>query len=290
MMSTKVCDLKHQMINVVVEGIVRRKSGLNEKNNSKHFNFVLFQEDANIRFVAFKQAATKFYPIIENGKRYRFSKVAVTQNAFNGSTVLQIVLTTTVNVEALLDADDRDTVPFTSFRDINKLKSYDYVNVIGRISSFLESERILKNGEIKQVIIMTICDGSACIDLTFWDHLDTVRAITSEDFSTYVISVQEAKVNIYQGATTLNVNTETRICINPQGELADTLKNIDTDSASVNLSQRSDTQTESQTEFSLSILISAVKRELEKVNAKQEELKIKKVCLEDQLRFYESKL
>ena len=58
----KISELKNGMINVLVEGMIRRKSALNEGAKGKYFSGYLFDEENNsIKIVAFKGAAVKWY-------------------------------------------------------------------------------------------------------------------------------------------------------------------------------------------------------------------------------------
>lgn len=58
-MATRISELQNGMINVEIEGVVRRKSDLCEgKNGAKFFNFYMYDNNNDfIRIVAFKNAA-----------------------------------------------------------------------------------------------------------------------------------------------------------------------------------------------------------------------------------------
>ena len=285
-MSTKITDLQNGMINVVIEGTVPRKSSLSQGKNSKYFSFYLYDAEGHfVRVVAFKLAAEKLFDKFEEQKTYEISKVSVRENRFNNQTELQIVLTTDVVVTL-----KPNIVRSINFMPLSTLKDtkQTVVDVIGRIINVNETDRVLKDGTVKTVVIVSIMDEHVHVDVTFWEHVSLITAISEEERNSSVISIQGASLNSYQNAVSLNVGKSSVVDVNPNCEAAVALRAIDHDTAAMNLSQRSE-DSAAQSEFSNEKMISAIKRELTKIEKKEERLKIKKIVFENELRIYESK-
>ncbi len=97
----------------------------------------------------------------------------------------------------------------------------------------------MKNGDVKSTLILTLRDDKSQIDVTFWEHLDVIKMIHEEQLAMTLIALQGVAVNENQGANTLNMGEDTIVTINPEGEIAENLKNISSEDDNFNLPQRS---------------------------------------------------
>lgn len=143
----------------------------------------------------------------------------------------------------------------------------------------------MKDGNPKSVAIVIIRDEQVHIDATFWEHYQLITDIASEELSSTIISIQGASLNHYQNATTVNVGKAAIVEVNPKNTDADKLRAMDQDEASMNLSQRSEEPSTSH-KYSNEQMVSAIKRELSKIEEKEERLKIHKILLENELAIY----
>ena len=262
------------MMNIQIQGTVRRKSTLSESKNGKYFSFCLYDSDNHsLRVVAFKLAAEKLYNTFENDKTYQISKVSVRENRFKDNVELQVALTTDVTV-TFIHSEVVSSIAYTPLSTLNTLPNKTAVDVIGRIVDVNLTERIMKDGAVKTVAIVTIMDHEVHVDITFWEHINVITDIPPDDCSLTVISIVGATVNCYQNAITLNVGKSATIALNPTNEAANTLLTIDQHAFSMNLSQRSESSTQNDLPYSNETIICAIKRELESIEEKQQRLKI----------------
>ena len=130
------------MIDVTVEGVVRRKSTLNEGTRGKYFFCYLFDKDGNsIRIAAFKCAAAHWFGKLNVEKFYRIRNVSVRQNVFNQITELQIILGPDIQIEEIADISPTQ-IPFVSLSSLKSLQKGAAVDVIGRILGYERSTNI----------------------------------------------------------------------------------------------------------------------------------------------------
>lgn len=102
-----------------------------------------------------------------------------------------------------------------------------------------------------------------------------------------ILYIRGARVNNYKGATSLNVSKQAIINVNPDNDLGEKLQLLQSDSATFNLSEMS--ATTNAVEYAKEEIVCFLKRDLEKIEEKQEKLKIRKLILENQLRLYDVK-
>lgn len=197
------------MINVTIEGTVKRKIELlNMKTaGDKYFTMYLCDDDNNqIRLIAYKNAETELHSKFECGKYYSIKQVAIKDHTYNGKAGLQVTLPKNLLFSEI--QRDKETV----YQGISNIKAEKgtFVNVIGRAVSYYETPRIMKNGTEKSVLILTIMDDKNMIDLTLWNtcHAEMIKAINEEELTSFIIAIQGASVNVYQGAVTLNVSLD----------------------------------------------------------------------------------
>ena len=173
--TAKICELNNGMINVTIEGVVRLKSLLSYVAKGKYLFFYLFDEDNNaVRIVAFNGGAVKWFDKIDDKKWYRIGKASVVDNVYNNVKELQIVLGSDVTVEELESKVSLE-FRFTALCALKHQQKVSVVDVIGRIVCFTDSERILKTGEVKNVVILTLMDSQVNINPTFWEHVNVIR-------------------------------------------------------------------------------------------------------------------
>jgi len=109
------------MINVTIEGGVRRKSPLHDRAKGKYFSFYLFDEDNNaIRIVAFKGGAVTWFDKIDDKKWYRIGRAFVVDNVYNNVKELQIVLGSSEVTVAELESQVSSEVRFTPLCALNE--------------------------------------------------------------------------------------------------------------------------------------------------------------------------
>ena len=121
-----------------------------------------------------------------------------------------------------------------------KTSTMTIIDIIGRIVELRTEERILKDGNVKSILILTIRDTDAHIDVTLWEHTDTITKIPEKELPSTVVALLGATMNHYQEALTINIGTKASVIINPTVNQAKILKAINEDVASLNLSQRSE--------------------------------------------------
>lgn len=99
------------------------------------------------------------------------------------------------------------------------------------------------------------------------------------------LSLEGVSINHYLGAITLNVHRSTVVRINPNNESTEALL-ANVNEATIDLSQRSNETKCDQ--FSRDVVIAAIKRDIKQLEEAEEELKIKKMRLFNELKFYEN--
>lgn len=178
----------------------------------KHFSFYLLDApNSQIRIVAFKAAAEKFFSVIQDNKSFEICKVAVKDNTFNNVRTLQITLTTDAIITEIKDSDKDVTQNSFHTRSaiIDVMKVKGFVDIVGRIENTFKTDRIMANGEVKTVMIVTLRDKSAYIDATFWEHIDDVEHISPDEVT--ILLIESATTNFYKGAVVLNVGRSTKM-------------------------------------------------------------------------------
>lgn len=138
-------------------------------------------------------------------------------------TELQVILSTQVTV-----------IKIESNSNVRKslVNKTAFVDILGLNTHYEEKTRIMLNGDVKS-------GADAYIDVTFWEKTDIIKNIPKDELCWMVIFIEQGRVNIYSGATSINERISTIIQVDPMIEEAKNVRNISFDSASINLLQRS---------------------------------------------------
>ncbi len=224
------------------------------------FIFTWCKRKFPIRLVAYKTQTTKWYHQIENNKSYCISKATISENNYNDQKELQVILTPEIIISPLKN-DTISPIKIMLLLDLTVSMENNIVDTIGCIVERKEVKRIMRDRNIKNILIVMLRDEAVHCDATFWNHIDCIMAISDKELTNTIISIQGATINVYQQAVTLNIGASIMIEVNPQNEQAERLLFMEDDTAKLNLSNILDTPSDSDSEYPPAIMIAAIKRD-----------------------------
>lgn len=284
-------SLKDKMVNVTLQGTVKKLTDLlsyTRNKGGKYFAFYLHENaESSIRLSAYNQCAEKSLPLLKNDDFVRITKISVRESEFNNVKEMQGSLTPYTTITKIDDPVDFIPTAFIPLGKVADIKR-SFIDVLGIIIGVqFDVERIMKDGSIKNITVVTLKDSTAQVDVTFWDHAEKIKNISTENLFQTCIALENVTVNHFQGAITLNVSKSTSVTINPDYNEAKELQTKSFDNEiSFNLSQRSETSINE--DYSKAVIITAIKRDIQKLNEEEEELKLKKFRLQQELKFHEN--
>lgn len=158
------------MINVTLEGHVRKLSEIRsytKNKGGKYCCFYLYENDnsnTNIRLSAYNQCCEKLHPLLKNNETIRITKINVRKNEFNNVRELQGTMTSQSTITKI-DGPVNYILTYTPFIALSKATgSVDVVGIIIDIQSNIE--KVMKDGDIKYVTIVTLKDNTAQVSVT----------------------------------------------------------------------------------------------------------------------------
>ncbi|KAG9291619.1 hypothetical protein G9A89_022038 [Geosiphon pyriformis] len=208
----------------IIRARVTQKSEMkhwhNARGQGKLFSFNLLDESGEIKATAFKEAADKFYDLIEENKVYEISKGKVVLAKKNFSNIdneyeihLEIDSVVTLRSEAEISVPNvqYNFVPLNKLMDYNKDSTID---VIGIVKEDQGSNEIISKTTQKAITkreLLLVDQTHFQVKVTMWGKL----AETFDSSDLPVIAVKKIRVGDYQGrnlslygSSTLNVNPD----------------------------------------------------------------------------------
>lgn len=208
----------------VIKARVTAKSGMrswsNAKGEGKLFSMDLMDESGEIRATAFRDAADKFYDLIEVDKVYYISKCQLKSANKQFSTLNNDYEMTFTNETTVQPCDDDEScIPkmqfnFVPIAQIANIEPKAAVDVIGVCKETGEIQRFTGRTNNKEFIKreITLVDSSnASVALTLWGD----DAVNFDGHVQPVILVKGARVSEFGGGKTINLGVGSSMKINP---------------------------------------------------------------------------
>lgn len=95
-------------------------------------------------------------------------------NTYHGKTTLQITLSLQTEIVPVQEDSVKSHSHFNYVRIKDIKNNLQSVNVMGVLIGTHKKDVILKTGEVKEVLIVTLKDRTAQINVTFWSHISVI--------------------------------------------------------------------------------------------------------------------
>ena len=285
-MISKLSELKPGMADWSVVGFVKQRGELksyksNEK--SKWFDFKLTDDELTIRVICFEDTSSKFDKVIKTECYYKITDGKIQESTFKGNTSTEIILTQNSEVIPQTENDVRFEIPkfqpfdlISSITNARKCK----INIIGFVKCVNEDEKAIIDGKSMTIKKIIMYDEGAQVNVTLWNREEDLK---KDD----LIAVEDGIIKTNNNGKSINVGTTSSITTNPECKEAERLKKWKS-TQNENPSQKIDvshcSQESKEDKFSKQELLDSATRELEELEKKQEELNVKRVRLNEEIR------
>lgn len=172
------------MVNVTLEGTVRKRTEVvsyETNKGGKYFSFYLFEDaESNIRLTAFNKCAESLFAFVNNNEYVQIANIQIKERCYQNVKEIQGFLTPTSCVSKIASKDNAAIA--TIYTPIIKLgNTKGIIDVCGMILQRQEVEKIMKDGTMRSMPVITLRDTTAQVDVTFWEHGDKITQIAEEE-------------------------------------------------------------------------------------------------------------